>query len=307
MIRTASVFPPAHTPYDGSSKPFSIGLRPLEQTRWIEIDGRYGAQMAEKDRLIATVPEKVFAEEADSRSAQTEVLALLRTHLEAALSRLAPDPATRDAATARLAASGQRGDEPPLLAAARLVQEDLVLMRRGEDGWRLAAAALCFPSSWTLAEKFGRPIHEIHAPVPGFGAGTRMAELIARIFDRLDPALPVERLNWSLQDGDELYRPKPARDAGPVSRFPGDPAASAFIRVERQTLRKLERSGDILFTIRIHLDPLRVLDGEPRRAALAASLARQLESLEPAQLAYKGLAVDRARLAKTLRAFGRPR
>ena len=42
-------------------------------------------------------------------------------------------------------------------------------MRRGEDGWRLAAGSLCFPSSWSLDEKFGRPLQEIHAPVPGFG------------------------------------------------------------------------------------------------------------------------------------------
>jgi hypothetical protein len=45
----------------------------------------------------------------------------------------------------------------PLKAAALLVQEDLILMRKGEDGWRLAAGSLCFPSSWTLTEKFGRP------------------------------------------------------------------------------------------------------------------------------------------------------
>ena len=32
--------------------------------------------------------------------------------------------------------------------------------------------------------------------------------------------------------------------------------AAAFIRVERQTLRKLPQSGDILFTIQIYLDPL---------------------------------------------------
>mgnify|MGYP000846223527 CR=1 FL=1 len=45
----------------------------------------------------------------------------------------------------------------------------------GEGGWRLAAGSLCFPSSWSLVEKFGKPLQDIHAPVPGFGPGTRSA------------------------------------------------------------------------------------------------------------------------------------
>src|SRR5919205_916624 len=58
--------------------------------------------------------------------------------------------------------------EPPLECASRLVQEDLVLMARHDSGWQLAAASLCFPSTWVLAEKFGRDMDGIHKPVPGY-------------------------------------------------------------------------------------------------------------------------------------------
>ncbi|TIL96884.1 MAG: DUF3445 domain-containing protein, partial [Mesorhizobium sp.] len=37
--------------------------------------------------------------------------------------------------------------EAPLARASLLVQEDLILMRRGDSGWRLVAGSLCFPSS----------------------------------------------------------------------------------------------------------------------------------------------------------------
>ncbi len=47
-------------------------------------------------------------------------------------------------------------------------------MRRGEEGWRLAVGALCFPSSWQLTEKFGKPMSGIHEPVPGFGPARAM-------------------------------------------------------------------------------------------------------------------------------------
>jgi hypothetical protein len=187
------------------------------------------------------------------------------------------------------------------------VQEDLILMRRGDSGWRLAAGSLCFPSSWSLREKFGRPLQDIHTPVPGFGAGTRMADLIHRMFDNLKVEQPVQRWNWSIQAGADLYLPlsndqRADRAATRPSKFPdGDMAARAFIRVERQTLRRLPSSGDILFTIRIHLDPLAVLARHPERAALAAAFAAQVGALDVAQLDYKGLTADRDRLIDLLR------
>ena len=44
-----------------------------------------------------------------------------------------------------------------------------MLMRRGEDGWRLAAASLCFPSSWSLRGK----IRQAAAGHPHAGARLR--------------------------------------------------------------------------------------------------------------------------------------
>ena len=33
---------PTHTPYDGSAKPFTIGLKPLDPDEWIEVDALLG-------------------------------------------------------------------------------------------------------------------------------------------------------------------------------------------------------------------------------------------------------------------------
>lgn len=300
---------PAHTPYDGSAKPFTIGLKPLDAAEWIEVDWNYGAYIAEKRRLYAEIPDLVFAEEPGTGEAQQEVLDLLTAHLASGGGQDATPPETRDAVAAQLRdVAAMDAGAPPLTRAALLVQEDLVLMRRGDNGWRLAAASLCFPSSWSLREKFGRPMHEIHTPVPGFGAGTRNAELIERMFDKLQ-GQAVWRLNWSISVDPSLYLPlstveRKDRADRRASRFPTeDSVASAFIRVERQTLRKLPRSGDILFTIRIHVDPMKVLAAHPDRARLAAGFAEQLAAMEEAQLDYKGLAADRDRLIASLRAM----
>lgn len=293
-----------HTPYDGSATPFTIGLKPLDPAKWLEVDDLYASYLAEKDRLIVERPGDVFAAEPDTLNAQREVLARVRQCMGEAM-KAAP---WGDLYRERESRIFEDADEPPLQAAARLVQEDLVIMRKGEDGWRLAAASLCFPSSWSLAEKFGRPLVDIHEPVPQFGRGTRFAELIERMFDRLQGQM-VERYNWSLQANPDLYHPlsnvqRDGRSTARTFQFPGDdPAASAFIRVERQTLCKLPDSGDILFTIRIHLDPMRKLREHPDRARLAASFATQLAALDASQLDYKGLTADRDRLVAVLNAM----
>ena len=114
---------------------------------------------------------------------------------------------------------------------------------------RLVAASVAFPSGWLLADKLGLPIGMIHDPVPDYAAQ------IGRAVDRVTAALTAHRGLWRLNgnvfDDDDLFRPTYPVRSGP-RRVPED----IFLRVERQTLRKLPRSGAVVFTIRTYLDPL---------------------------------------------------
>ncbi len=292
--------PKIHTPYDGSSKPFTIGLKPLNVSQWIEVDRHLPGYLDEKAHLAATIPEKVIVSQDSSLAAQIEIRDLLADHV---VSNFA-DVYSRSGDVITVKPAGRTvdlnaTDFPPIHVAARLVQEDLVLMTKGAEGWQMAAASVCFPSAWTLQEKFGRPMHVIHRPVPGFSEGTRNAGLIERMFDNLSPAQPVIRWNWSLYGDDRLYHP--VSDKGMKRRF-GDEIEPQNIklRLERQTLRKLPISGGMVFTIRIHVDPLEALENHPEGPALAASIAEQVEALSPEEIAYKGLADERERLTKRL-------
>jgi hypothetical protein len=171
-------------------------------------------------------------------------------------------------------------------------------MEPAADGWRLTAASLSFPSSWSLAEKFDRPMHAIHETVPGFEAGTRNAELIERMFSNLRPERPVWRLNWSIYPDADLHHPK-SKVIGSdfVSEIRPD---EAFVRVEKQTLRRLPETGAVLFTIRIYVDPLAALIEHGEGARLAESLKQQLAALSDAELDYKGLRPRRAALTAAL-------
>lgn len=284
-----------HTPYDGSSQPFTVGLKPVGEDHWLEPDPFLESHLAEKERLFAEARDTVFRAEPDTGAAQQEVLALVCHHL-----------ASRHADTHRVSSdevellgSGRRvalTDEAALLTASRLVQEDLVLMRPGPDGYRLAAASLCFPSSWSLAEKFGQSMTGIHDNVPGFNGG-RMGQMVARIFGNLQPGQLLGRFNWSIYPDGELHHPQPKQIRVEIE---DGALAHLFLRVERQTLRRLPGSGDILFTIKIHHDPLAALERQDDRVTLAAGLRRQLLALDPDQLAYKGLVPTRDALAAAL-------
>lgn len=281
-----------YSPYATSLKPFTIGLSALSPSRWIEPDDQLAAYLAEKRQLIATRKDDVFRETADSRAAQQECLEAIVLHL----TQQHADLYSRNASLVTVAeTSVDISDEqlPPLIRAGLLVQDDLVIMRRRETGWHIAAGHLSFPSSWVLAEKFNRPMEEVHAHVPGFQGGTRNAMMINRIFDNLLPEQPAERFNWSINWQKKLYHPETGRDDA------AEPD-TAVVRVERQTLTKLPISGDIVFTIRIYLDPVSLFANHPEGTRLAQALADQLDALTNEQTNYKGLNLQRDRLVAFL-------
>ena len=114
-------------------------------------------------------------------------------------------------------------------------------------GHILGAGSVCFPSSWRLVDKIGKPMAQVHAPVPGFQDGTRPARMIERLFTHMRPTQPMERMNWSIVETNELHTPNAHERSIDIQQN----WQSLWLRVERQTLSKLPKSQAVLFTIRI--------------------------------------------------------
>lgn len=289
-----------HTPYGGSHKPFSIGMSLLDPKDWIEPDGHLPRHLAQKEQLLADERGLVFREEPDTGTAQAEVLNMLAGYLPNRF----PQIWRRDGDRMHILPAGRsvaldRG-EAAFVTAARLVQEDFCLMRNGPGGYRLAAAALCFPSSWSLPEKFSQTLDGLHGNVPGYP--DFLAGRMNRIFANLKTELPVTRLNWSLYADDKLHHPQ--SKARPRHWFSEEGGSlAAFVRVERQTLRRLAVSGDILFTIKIYVDPIDAFRAHPDGARLARGLRDDIVGMNAGQLAYKALADNRERVVAVLDAI----
>lgn len=270
--------PLPYVPLDAKGWRFAMGLRPLDPARWLEVDERRDEELALKAALLAERPGVVVATDAAGLEASAELLEMVDENL-ARYHEVAP----------RAPVPGDH----PVVAAARRVQEDLCVLVR-EDAWRLRAACVCFPSRWDLATKLGATLDEIHAPVPGYEAA--LAAPTNAAFDRLSPERSFWRLNWTLLDSPVLHQPHAARSA------PSGDLAAWYFRVERQTLRRLARTGAVVFTIRTYV---------ASAAALAASdelfVANLLRSMEtaPAELgAYKGWTGVAERLRAALTASG---
>jgi dimethylamine monooxygenase subunit A len=272
-----------------------MGIKALDPADWIEIDHRLGDQLAERRRLLAERRAEVLAALPESRAGQRELLELLLDHLPQRF----PEHYRRAGGRIENLATGERFEidawseasaGAPLELAGRLVQEDLCLMQRGEAGYRLVAAVLCFPAHWRLADKLGRPLEAIHAPVPGFGAS--LAVPVDRFFANIQAGRPVWRLNWSLVDTPELFLPPEHR--GHPRAIPAEAMGEQlWLRVERQTLRRLEHSGDVVFGIRTHVDPLAEAVDSPDAAQ---ALAARIREMPEAMARYKSIWPIRAPL-----------
>ncbi len=237
------------------------GTQPTDQ--WLIRDEVYAAQMNLRDQLIEANIDNVHAMQGDALEAAKECLDLV-------LSEISTDPGyeVRSDGVTRPDGKSVRIDRSiPLLTLGRLVQNDFCLMQPGPEGHRLTGAILCFPASWTLSEKIGKPMMAIHTPVSEYDEG--LGRRVQRMFDMMQPGKMLWRANAIRHEDPSLFHPR--RETDPVSirrgTKPGD-----YMRSERQTLRKLPPSQAIVFTIHTFVVKISDLPADAQAAMEAANI-----------------------------------
>jgi hypothetical protein len=263
-----------------------MALTTVPESAWFEIDARYADEIAERRRLLTEQHEDVFAALPVSDAARVETLHEVAANLTA----YAPQWFTRDGKALSNALTSECWDlaEPPcdpLELAGRLVQEDLCIIQQGNEGPLFTAAVLCFPSRWRLHEKLGKPLASVHGRVPHYAE--RLAAPVDRFMARVKPGHIASRLNWSVLDDPAMFQPAGKWREQTNSAITSDNAGEGlYLRVERQTLRRLPQSGAILFGIRVHSYPLARAITTPEAAS---RLAEAVRALPEATVHYKSL------------------
>lgn len=224
-----------------------MGTRNLDLSTWLHADSKTEGELQLRRELFAQHDDVVRLLPGHD-DAVAELMSLAGIHLGRAFT-----PTSR----------------PPLEQLALAVPDDVLLMARDAEHWRLVGGTLLFPNQWTLDEKLGRTIAEIHSPVAGYDE--ILAGRVDQFFDRLTVSRPVWRRNWFVHDEPDLYRPE-RKTHRPVS----DPeeAASLWIRSEWQTLRRLAFSGLIVFTVKTQVAPMAQLKARPLVAEQMAAYLR---------------------------------
>ncbi|MGD9918908.1 MAG: DUF3445 domain-containing protein [Paenirhodobacter sp.] len=230
------------------------GIVPIPMEDWLEADSAYAGQMAERDRLIAEAPDKVLAMTPAGEAGAAELYETVLPLLPALGIALEGGVALRpDGVSVPLDPAA------PLATLGRLVQEDFCLMAEGPEGHVLTGAVLCFPAGWTLAEKLGRPMMGIHRPVAKYTED--LGRRVQRLMDGVQPGRVLMR-GTAHHFGGPLHNPR-TESAGraPETDLP-------FIRVERQGLMRLPRTGLVTFSIHTYIVRPEALS--PEQAALLA-------------------------------------
>ena len=293
--------PTAVLPFMRDPRIVHMGLHRLPADRWLQecpgLPHYHHNKLAARRRL----GERVFAQLPDSLPAQRELASLIAEHLGrdhssrytqtgSGLRWRGPRQQLRWPGARMAIASGEA-----LWHASLWVADDLCILMPGDHGYALVAASLAAPSYWRLEEKIGRPLSAIHQPVPGFRE--QLGGQVARFFDHLLPAYPVWRGNWSVVDSPELLQ-RGEGDGELADRRTGACSQSResgglYLRIERQSLRRLPQTGAVVFSIRVMINPLSDLLAVP---GALASLKAAVGAMSPQESRYKSMAPLRAEL-----------
>lgn len=251
------------TPYMDPRTAKAPGVQPLDFADYLHRDEQYAPQMAYRDRLIETQRSVVFEALPEAAGPAGELLDFIVDHL-----RDDPDHTIGQSEMTR--PDGETvpltGDHP-LALLARVAQEDFCLLWRPPDADEhiLIGAILCFPSRWSLAEKMGNPLIDIHRRVPQYDDS--LAPRVQRFFDGVQPGRALVRANWLIHTSAELHQPLTEEVKAALEREPKD---RHYLRVERQTLTRLSHSGAVVFGIKTVITPAEMLTEEQREGLIAA-------------------------------------
>lgn len=274
-------------PFEQDSYAMTLGVRALRPDEsLIEVDeAHYVSELARKAAMLTANPRARFQAQPGTEPQQWETV----TELLPRMAREHPRHFTLEVEGGRWCwrngllgtetrfTPGDPGSLPhaPLDWLGRQVQEDLLLMDGTREGLPLVAGQLCFPSMWCLDDKLGRSVLDIHAPVPGFVS--KLGAATTRLMEGLKPGRAVTRCNWAFTVTDRM-------DLEPWSLpewrhlFEGITRDNAgercFLRLERQTLSLMPRTGAILFTIHTYRAPVASEVEDPARRRRLANVLR---------------------------------
>lgn len=267
----------------------TMGLRTMNWDEWIELDNEFPKYHALKTQRILERGPKCSKTAPEAYDAALELLEELCSYLPerypSLYQRLDVEKygftGMKNLLTNEVFNISERPlKEDPMQLAARTIQDDLALMIERPDGqYYLLAGSILLAGFWRLEDKFGMPLSEIHTSgdVPGYK--TKLEKGMMNFFRRLQPHAPVLRNNYFIQVDDNLawshsIGSEDAEGIGWATAHKSQIVDEHWFRSERQSLRRLPRTGAVAFTIRTYFVRVTEICSEPYVPGRLASAVR---------------------------------
>lgn len=256
-----------------------MGLQVIDQSQWLRRSKTFQTIIEQKRYLLKHHKDSILATQPGTAQDISELLQLVHDTLDL---RDAPSPKKMES-SAEGSKNTQNSALDSLAALTLLAEEDFCLLSPNNQGdYCLRAATLCAPTFWLLEEKLGKPIQQIHQPIPGFKE--QLDHKVARFFSHIKAGQWLVRYNWTLSESPERFQPTRIKVNGSPQASNSSPFP-CFLRTERQVFTKLSR-GFLVFSILVDHIPINELREDPGWCREFMGLLNQLS---PEMIAYKGI------------------
>ena len=268
-----------HLPFLSNPDVLHMGLSEVREESWLEIKPLRNS-FRNKIELLKNFSHEILFENNEFQSANMNFFEALKTYL----STYYADEYTfkKESIDIYLGDFSNKINlikKTDLELMSCLIPEDILILVPESENYILRSAAVFSPSNWDLKSKINKSLDIIHEPVPGYEK--TLSTKVNSFLNRLPASRIFERFNWSIYPSEKLFFHPRYSDLINENN-------ELFLRVERQTFRKLNDSSAIMFTIGVHNYPLmEVLKIKGAPESLMSAIKIMPESIE----IYKGLDV----------------
>ncbi|KAJ7582590.1 hypothetical protein C8J56DRAFT_223647 [Mycena floridula] len=255
----------------------NMSLTNMEPDWWIELESTYRYRVAQRKKLYALHNKGVIdflpGSEASCSELAENVISFLCIRYP---NQFKFNPKTGIFRNNILNRTDNVNTMHPLVLLLEHVPEDFLITEEDPKTglYMLRAAVSCSQVGWDLRKKIGRPLHEIHEPVPDYKE--KMQPSMDRYFSKMTADKPIQRGSWGLEVGKPLYLQSDNPEfATRLTQSPELDEGNIYLRVDWQTLRRFPRSRCIVFNFKALFTPLTEFRREPYIPALLLKILRE--------------------------------
>lgn len=265
----------------------NMSLKRLEPDYWLELESSYRERIAQRRQIYALHGKRVIDELPGSEAASKELMEMVIQYLCTRYpQQFEFDEWTLTFRNHILNSTANISTVHPLVFLLENVPEDFLITLEDPDTglYTLRAAVSTSAVGWNISQKIGKPLHDIHGPVPDYKE--KMAFSMDRYFSKMPCNKPIQRGSWGLEIGEPLYLQTDESDwSHRQHQNPNLSLSDIYMRVDWQTLRRLPKSRAIVFNFKALFTPVTDFRNEPFIPKL---LLKVLLEGKKAIMEYKG-------------------